>query len=107
MHDVRVESGLLIASYCAKDQRLVHSSAGPIVWQQGRNVIISAIDASSYLVSIHTLDGRQVMQSSASLGKGETAMVAIPTGVSGPMYAVVTTPRGTTTLSILLYNLKD
>lgn len=103
-HDLRVESGLIIASYCAKDQRLVQSSTAPIVWSQNDNVVISANVSSSYRVSIYTLDGRCVFDRSASIDGGETVKITVPHYSSGMAYAVVTTPRGVTTLPFVFSN---
>ncbi|MCX6141291.1 MAG: choice-of-anchor D domain-containing protein [Candidatus Kapabacteria bacterium] len=103
-HDLRVEPGLLIASYCAKDQRLVQSTAGPIVWSQNGDVVISSVFSSSYRVAIYTLDGRCVLDHSSTIGSGETVKITVPHYSSGMAYAVVTTPRGVTTLPFVFSN---
>ncbi|MBK6292841.1 MAG: T9SS type A sorting domain-containing protein [Ignavibacteria bacterium] len=97
-HDLRVESGLLLASYCAKDERLVQVGTAPLVWAERENIVLYARESSIYHISIHTLDGRSVYDQGSSINSGETVRVAVPHESSGTYYAVVTTPRGTTTL---------
>ncbi|MBK6291799.1 MAG: choice-of-anchor D domain-containing protein [Ignavibacteria bacterium] len=97
-HDLRVESGLLLASYCAKDERLVHVGTAPLVWAEQENIVVYARESSMCHVSIYTLDGRSIFQHSSSVNSGETVRIAVPHESSGTYYAVVTTPRGTTTL---------
>ncbi|MBK6420382.1 MAG: choice-of-anchor D domain-containing protein [Ignavibacteria bacterium] len=97
-HDLRIESGLLLASYCAKDERLVQVGTAPLVWAERENIVLYARESSMCHVSIYTLDGRSIFQHSSSVNSGETVRIAVPHESSGTYYAVVTTPRGTTTL---------
>ena len=101
-HDLRVEPGLVIASYCAKDERIVQGGLGPIVWSENDDVVISALHASAYRISYHTVDGRTLVESSSTLAAGETTRISMPPAATGPVYAVVTTPRGTIALPFMV-----
>ncbi|MBC8124224.1 MAG: choice-of-anchor D domain-containing protein [Candidatus Kapabacteria bacterium] len=101
-HDLRVEPGLVIASYCAKDERIVQGGSGPIVWSENDEVVISALQTSAYRISFHTVDGRTLVESSSTLAAGETTRISMPQGATGPVYAVVTTPRGTIALPFVV-----
>ena len=75
---------------------------GPIVWSENDDVVISALHASAYRISYHTVDGRTLVESSSTLAAGETTRISMPPAATGPVYAVVTTPRGTIALPFMV-----
>lgn len=101
-HDLRIESGMLLASYCAKDERLVQVGAAPLIWAERENIVVYARESSMYHVSIYTLDGRSIYDSGSSINSGETIRIPVPHESSGTYYAIVTTPRGTTALRFVV-----
>jgi hypothetical protein len=101
-HALKIEPGMLLASYCAKDERLVQVGNAPLIWTERENIVVYARESSRCHVSIYTLDGRSVYQHSSSVNSGETVRIAFPHESSGTYYAVVTTPRGTTALRFVV-----
>jgi len=102
-YDVRVGPGLLIASYCAKDERLVQAGTAPLVWAERETILVYAQASSSYHVSIHSVDGRIIYDHTSTINVGETVRISVPHESSGTYYAVVTTARGSTVMDFVLY----
>jgi hypothetical protein len=99
-HDLDRSPGLVIAEYCAKDERLVRVGGGTLVWQAGRTVKVATPSPVEYRMVIYTMDGREVSMHSGRTEHGSTSAIDLPQLPMGVYVAVVTTPTDVRTLPL-------
>ncbi len=90
-HDLDRSPGLVVAEYCAKDERLVRVGGGTMLWQSGATVKVATQRATEYTLVIYAIDGREVYACRGQTVEGSTSVIDLPALPHGPCVGVLTT----------------